>query len=328
MFPRSRSAARLVLAALLLAVAPGPADAAPKSSGTTTTTASTTVPFSPSGVWNRPLAPDAQLAPNSSDLVQELVRQVGAYGSWMNTTQYSTPVYRVGAKQPTVSLKLDAPTSTINAVLATALRKVPLPTTALPAAGTDGHAVVWQPATDQMWEFWQLRKLSDGWHASWGGKIDNASQSSGVLPWPYGATATGLALHGGLVLPSEVQAGNIPHALALSVPEEMASVFVSPANRTDGTVVGGGIPAGTRFRLPADVDIRSLGLPWTAGVIAQAAQRYGIVVRDRAGAVSFYGEDPKSLGSNPWPSLFEGRYPDQNGMFAKFPWDKLQVVAP
>jgi hypothetical protein len=308
----------LVVAAALLAALPSVASAA----------ASATVPFSPSGVWNAPLASDAPIAPDSGALVADLVRQVGAYGSWVNTTQYSTPVYRVPATQPTVPVTLDAPSSPVNDALAAQLRDVPLPAGALPADGADAHAVVWDRSGDRIWEFWGLRKLTDTWHARWGGEIAPASTSSGVLPWPYGATATGLALHGGLMLPAEVQAGNIPHALALAVPDVAATVFAAPANRTDGTVFGAGIPAGTRFRLPAGLDIRSLGLPWAAAVMAQAAQRYGIVVRDKGGAVAFYGEDPKSLGSNPWPAIFENRYPDQNGMFARFPWGKLQVVAP
>ncbi|HEU4657676.1 MAG TPA: hypothetical protein VFR97_09135 [Capillimicrobium sp.] len=297
-------------------------------SGATAVAGTPPAPFAPDGVWNRPLAAGAPIAADSERLVGELVRQVRTYGSWVNTTRYSTPVYRVDAAQPGVRVTLDAPDSAVNRRLADALASVPLPPGARPAAGDDGHAVVWRPATDEMWELWRLRELADGWHASWGGKIDGVSTNPGVHPWPYGATATGLALHGGLILPSEVQAGDIPHALAISVPELTASVFAAPANRTDGTIAGGGIPAGTRFRLPPTLDIRSLRLPWTAAVMAQAAQRYGLVVRDKGGAVSFYGEDPKSLGSNPWPLLFEGRYPDQNGMLARFPWDKLQVVAP
>jgi hypothetical protein len=315
---RSLSLRPLLAAAVALALVPAASAAA----------APATVPFAPSGVWNAPLAPGAFVAPASSALVSDLVRQVGAYGSWINTTRYSTPVYRVGAGQPTVPVTLDAPRSAINDQLAQALRAVPLPAGAQPADGGDAHAVVWDRAGDRMWEFWGLRSVADGWHASWGGSVESVSTGSGVLPWPYGATATGLALAGGLMLPAEVQAGNIPHALALSLPEITSSVFAAPANRTDGTVVGGGIPAGTRFRLPADLDIRSLRLPWAAAVMAQAAQRYGIVVRDKGGAVAFYGEDPKSLGSDPWPAIFENRYPDQNGMLAKFPWNRLQVVAP
>ena len=34
--------------------------------------------------------------------------------------------------------------------------------------------------------------------------------------------------------------------------------------------------------------------------MAVAAQRYGIVVRDGAGAVTFYAEDPTPTGSNPF----------------------------
>ena len=59
-------------------------------------------PFSPTSVWNSPLAADAPLAPDSTALVAELQRQVTAHGSWINTTQYSTPIYKVAATQPPV----------------------------------------------------------------------------------------------------------------------------------------------------------------------------------------------------------------------------------
>ena len=45
--------------------------------------------------------------------------------------------------------------------------------------------------------------------------------------------------------------------------------------------------------------------------MAVAAQRYGIVVRDGAGAVTFYAEDPTPTGRNPFlgrSGLFGGGY--------------------
>ena len=59
-------------------------------------------------------------------------------------------------------------------------------------------------------------------------------------------------------------------------------------------------------------------------MMAEAAQRYGIVIRDRAGVVAFYGEDPARLGKDPYPSLYDGRYPDE--LLAAFPWPSLQVL--
>jgi hypothetical protein len=60
--------------------------------------------------------------------------------------------------------------------------------------------------------------------------------------------------------------------------------------------------------------------------MALAAQRYGIVVRDRSGSVSFYGEDPGQYATNPYPTIFAGKTPAQ--LLANFPWAKLQVTAP
>ncbi len=62
-------------------------------------------------------------------------------------------------------------------------------------------------------------------------------------------------------------------------------------------------------------------------MIADAAQRYGIVLRDTAGDVTFYGQDPTPTGSNPYVGnggYFEGKYPSQ--ILAAFPWGHLQLL--
>ncbi len=46
-------------------------------------------------------------------------------------------------------------------------------------------------------------------------------------------------------------------------------------------------------------------------MIAEAAQRYGIVVQDRSGVVAFYAEDPSPMRHNPYPSIYGGQYPNQ-----------------
>jgi hypothetical protein len=278
-------------------------------------------PFSATSVWNAPLSSSAPLDPSSDALVADLQRQVATYGPWINTTQYSVPIYKVPSTQPTVRVTLDK----YNPSLQEAFEAVPLPETAKPAAGWDKHLVVWQGYTDTMWEFWALSRKTDGWHAGWGAKIVRASRSIGVLPSPLGATATGLPLAGGLMRPFELSDRVIPHALALGLPNLRSSVFTWPATRTDGTFAGG-IPAGTRFRLPASLDVSSLGLSPAVKAMAVAAQKYGILVRDTSGAVTFYAEDPAPTGSNPYPALFGTGWMDQAA--ATFPWSRLQVVAP
>jgi len=278
-------------------------------------------PFAASSPWNAQLSGTAPLAVDSAATVAKLVAMVGRYGPWIPTTQYGLPVYRVGAGQPVVPVIQD----TKNRALTPAFSAVPLPPDAQPSQGTDKSLVVWQPETDTMWEFWRLRKEADGqWHATWGGRIDHVSQSSGVLPNPYGTSASGMALIGGVLTPEEIVGGEIHHALAMGVPE-VAPTFVAPATDTDGKTAGG-IPLGTRFRLDPTLDVASLKLPRTVAIIATAAQRYGIYVRDTSGAVSLYAQDPVTLGGNPWPAIFENQSPSK--LLARFPWNRLQVVKP
>jgi Big-like domain-containing protein len=279
--------------------------------------------FSPQSVWNAPLPAVLPLAADSDVLVQELLRQVHGYGTWLNTTVYSAPVITVPATQPPVRVTLDA----WRPDLQLAFDAVPLPDDAKPAQGLDAHLVVWQPSTDTMWEFWQLVRRSDGWHAAHGGRILGVSTDSGIFPtYPgWGATATGLALVGGMVTLAELRAGRIDHALALAIPDTRANWWSWPAQRTDGNLdSSNAIPEGTRFRLDPTLNLDQLNLSPVTRMLADAAQRYGIVVRDRAGAVVLYGEDPTATGWDPYPQLI--RSPWANTVTAPFPWEHLQVV--
>jgi hypothetical protein len=279
--------------------------------------------FSPTSFWNAPLAASAPIASNSASLVAQLQRQVTSAGVWINTYQYSTPIYTVLADQPRVRVQLDGSYPPLQADL----ESVPLPADAVPAAGTDGHLTVYQPSTDTLWELWKASKQADGWHARWGGRMMNVSTSPGYFPAPMGATGSSLPLLGGLMRIDELEAGHIDHALALAIPSAQKDAFAWPAQRTDGSSAAPALPEGTRLRIDPSVNVAALGLPNVARQMALAAQRYGIVVRDISGAVAFFGEDPTPRGSNPYPALYgSARYPDK--VLAAFPWGRLQVLAP
>lgn len=291
--------------------------------------------FSPSSFWNRPLGDTVPLASKSGAYVQDLVRQVDDAGPWINYDRYSVPIYTVGADQATVPVRIvrddgERP----DPALASAFSAVPIPGNAVPADGTDGHLVVWQPDTDRMWEFWDMRKEGDGWVAQHGGAMDEVSTSpgyfdedswAGAQDW-WGATATSLPLVGGLMTIEELQAGSIEHTLALAIPEPSPE-HVWPAQRSDGyNDSSSAIPEGTIFRLPASLDVAALGLPPAVETIATAAQRYGMVVRDVSGCVCLYAEDAAPTGSEPYGDIFEGEYP--NNLLEQFPWDQLQAIQP
>ena len=176
---------------------------------------------------------------------------------------------------------------------------VPIPPDAVPALGPDAHMTVWQPSSDRLWEFYQARKLSDGWHANFGGAIASVSRFPGYYTrdaWPglsqswWGATATSLPVVAGTITIDELRAGVIRHALAMNIPWALPNVYSWPAQRTDGTSTDpDAIPEGARFRLDPELDIGSLELPPVTRTIAMAMQRYGMIVRDQTGhAVSFF----------------------------------------
>ena len=288
-------------------------------------------PFAADSVWNLSLADNAPLDPQSDAYVSALQQQIATYGTWLNTYAYSTPVFTVPATQPTVTVQLDDTSNPTGPALRQSWLAVPIPATATPASGSDEHMVVWQPSSDRMWEFWKMHRAADGWHASWGGTIDHVSTSPGYYTSPsrWGATATSLPLIGGLIRPSELASGHIDHALALAIPHAQASAFAWPAQRTDGSVYGSSaIPEGQRFRIDPSLDLSKLQMPPLIRMMAVAAQKYGIIVRDQAGAVAFYAEDTDAEGAaNPYYGAggwFQGQY--VNNLLKSFPWSHLQAL--
>jgi len=292
--------------------------------------------FSSASPWNTATAASAPLDPSSPAMITGLLGQVRQYGTGFNTTSWSVPIYTVAASQTAVRVTLDNP----NRYLQQAWEAVPLPPTARPAAGTDRQLVVWQPATDTMWEFWHMEIRADGWHAEYGGRIVEASENPGYYvtignetgagfaeqSW-WGATATGLPLAAGLVTAEEVRCGSIDHALALALPRTRQGQIAWPAQRGDGKDPSAtAIPEGTRLRLDPSLDLATLNMPPFTRMLARAAQRYGLIVRDGAGSVALYGEDPTPLGADPWPSLTGNLKPWQ--FMPSFPWSRLQVLRP
>jgi hypothetical protein len=275
-------------------------------------------------------------------MVEELVQEVDREGTtgtgpYVQTDSYSTPLYVVRGHQPVVRVALDNPHAPWRRGLQRAFRKVPIPGNARPAAGSDAHMTVWQPSRDRLWEFWQARKERDGWHASWGGVIKRVSESPGYFDrssWPrlsrtnWGATATSLPVVAGTMLVRELRAGEIMHALALSLPAPRAGSFAWPAQRTDGTGPPGAIPEGARLRLDPGLNLDDLQLPRMTLIMARAAQRYGMIVRDQThAAIGFYAQDPVQAKNDLYygPNGFFGaQSPTQ--FLAKFPWENLEVV--
>jgi hypothetical protein len=336
--PKTTAAPTLTTPAPTKTTATKPAASSPTLTATTlpTTTGASSpeaTPFSPTSVWNQALPSDVPLNAQSTTYVSNLLSQISSAGLWMNTYQYSTPMFTVPPGQPTVTVKLDTASSPQATLLRQSWLQVPIPPNAKAAAGTDEHMVVYQPSTDTMWEFWKMTLQSDGWHAQWGGTMNNVSTNPGYFTSPgpsnWGATASSLPLLGGLIRPSELAAGHIDHAIALAIPNTRAQYFAWPAQRTDGNVNStAAIPEGQRFRLDPNLDLSTIPMSPLVRMIAVAAQKYGMIVRDKSGNVTVYGEDTTAEGlPNPYfgaTGWFQGQY--VNNLLAAFPWAHLEAV--
>jgi len=332
---RRRSALGVLIACLSLALAAVIAPAA---------SAATAEPFrffSPTGFWNAQPAANAAVDPSSATVVAGLANEVAEEvqakkGPAVNTTSWSVPIYTVPANQPAVKVKLPYASMQQRPALQAAWEAVPLPENAVPAVGTDKHLVVWQPSTNRLWEFWHLEKKPEGWEAYWGGAIQNALTDSGAYnaeAWTgattsWGASASSLSVAGGLITLEDLEKGTINHALAMAVPNTRESVYASPAGRTDGpNSEASSLPEGAHLRLNPNLNLAGLHLPHFTLMLAEAAQKYGIFVRDTAGNVAFYGQDPTPTGTNPYTGpggYFEGKCPAQ--LLAAFPWSELQLL--
>lgn len=292
--------------------------------------------FSPDSFWYKPIPADAPLHENSANYVTEFLRQKKAYFGTVaiNTKEYASPVYVVDKGTPTVEVRYwdCQKKGYVPKDLIEDWKKVPIPAYAEAADGTDAEMTIYQPETDTIWEFWKMEKRDGGWGACWGGRMERASKSDGIFANKHGTTATSLPFLGGQITVAEMKAGRIDHVMGISLVDiEHFTIISWPASRSDGynpQKVANRIPEGLRFRLDPTVDVDALKMHPIGKAVAKAAQKYGFVLWDKAGAITLRAENPKGYTlageSDPYPALFNGTpaYAILNGM----PWDKLQFL--
>jgi hypothetical protein len=293
--------------------------------------------FAADSFWYQALPKGVPLSANSDALAAEFARQVRSYYGHVgvNTEAYSSPIYIVGdrAALTAVSNWPCQPSGYVSRELEAQWSAVPIPPYARPAAGSDAEMAIYQPSTDTLWEFWRFRKNGPEWQACWGGTMPAVSQSRGIWTKPFGASATGLPFAGGQVTIAELRRGEIDHVIGIALVDAASWETVSwPANRSDGynpDHAPNRIAEGQRFRLDPTINVARLKMSRVARVVATAAQKYGFVVWDKAGAVSLRFENPLDftvIGEpDPYPDLFRGvpAYAILNGI----PWDRMQFLA-
>ncbi len=292
--------------------------------------------FSTASFWYTPIPSVVPLHPNSAGFVSEFIRQKNTYYGTVgiNTYKYASPVYYADISLKTVKVsQWDCQhKGYLDHNLASQWAMVPIPDNAKPARGTDGEMTIYQSSTDTLWEFWQAKKINGQWQACWGGSIANASANGGFFNASYGATATGLPFIGGQITAEELQRGEIKHAIGIALVDvESYKILSWPARRSDGYNPKNEvnrIPEGLRFRLDPEINVDQLKMHPIGKIIAKAAQKYGFVIWDKAGAITLRAQNPYSYTvfskPNPYEALFAGN-PDYK-ILENFPWHRLQFL--
>ncbi len=305
------------------------------SSGADGSAPSCGVPFASSGPWCTPLPSSAPLASNSAAVVANIeADEKNNYGTFaINTDTYSSPIYTVPASTPATNWSFDdcQNKGSLPSNFAPVLMGVPTAPGMVQSMGTDGEITIYDPTTDEEWEFWVASQTGGQWSACWGGTIQHVSTNPGIFPSGLGATASGLPLLGFLIRIDELQAGVIRHTLNIETVRTQAGVFSWPANRTDGNTANADIlMEGQRVRLDPTFDVTTLPNP-AERTIAKAMQDYGMILTDTSGAVTMQAEDPRpymaahNTTTNPYDAIFAGR--QSYAVLQDIPLSRLQVLA-
>ncbi|WP_410813923.1 hypothetical protein [Micromonospora sp. 067-2] len=150
-----------------------------------------------------------------------------------------------------------------------------------PRGDGDRHVIVWDRDACRAYELFDAHPSGAGWRAGSGAVFDLRSNRMRPAGWTS-ADAAGLSILGGLVRYDEVAAGRIDHAIRVTVPRTRTG-WIWPASHSASGSTDPSLPQlGQRLRLKRSVDVARL--PRQARIVAEAMQRYGVIVADHGSA--------------------------------------------
>jgi hypothetical protein len=274
-----------------------PAGPTPQSSGQSLADAgSESVPplFNALSPWNTQVA--ALPADPSSQAMLTLAAQGGHGGGiYVNSTSW-TPT--IATDQGGVPTKLFC-RQVLCGAAANGLTGAEIPPGVNPDPRYDGWLTIIDRPAGVAYDFWRARRQADGsisyqyvkrWSLNGPGFSKPASVNAQNA---VAARGSGLPLFAGVILPGEVRAGAIDHALAISIPAPASANYVPPASTTDGSGPAGSLPEGARIRLRAGVHLGHLpggDSRRNADVVLAALRRYGAIVVDRSTVPTLYAQ--------------------------------------
>lgn len=140
----------------------------------------------------------------------------------------------------------------------------------------DAHCISVDTVNGLLYETYQMNLSTSPWSATNGAVFDLNSNALRPLTWTSG-DAAGLPIFPGILRYEEIVAGQINHALRVTVPLSQ-NTFIHPARHQAGSANVAYPPMGLRLRLKASKDIS--GYSGTPRIVMEALKKYGLLVAD------------------------------------------------
>jgi len=236
-----------------------------------------------SNIWN--IAVDRMpVDPSSARLIEGTGIDKNLHPDWSEVG--GVPINIVPRDQPMVDIEF------IEGKAESDPGPYPIPPNPAVEIGEDAHVIILQQGTCKLYEIYSATKLANSsWKGYCGAVFDLRSNALRPDGWTS-ADAAGLPIAPGLVRYDEILAGEIKHAIRMTVPKTRR-LYVWPgrhfASRTDDP----NHPAmGQRFRLKANYDIS--GFAPEVQVVLRALKKYGMILADNGSAWYITGApDPR-----------------------------------
>jgi hypothetical protein len=160
----------------------------------------------------------------------------------------------------------------------------------------DRHAIAIDTDNCVLYELYSAYPQAASWAAGSGAIYNLKSPTLRPATWTS-ADAAGLPIFPGLVRYDEIAAGEIRHAIRLTIPQTLRA-YVWPARHYASNLTDPKYPAmGQRFRLRASFNVSTYSPD--VQVILRAMQKYGMIVADNGSAWYISGApDPRWNNSN------------------------------
>jgi hypothetical protein len=229
--------------------------------------------FPASNPFNQEIA-HAPVDPNSAAYIASIGLTGHLHPDFGTNPSYGIPYTVVGPNQPKVPIKFTEYGEESNP------GPYPVPANA-PVEGAgeagDRHVLVLQESSCKLYELYNAERDANGWEAGSGAVFDLRSNALRPNGWTS-ADAAGLPIFPLLVRYPEVQAGQIDHALRVTVARTQTG-FIHPATHFASSSSDPDLPPmGLRLRLKASYSLASFH--GESLIVLRALKRYGLIVAD------------------------------------------------